>query len=115
MMGQGSRSKVKVEFKVKVKFQGQGCRQRGKIGPKIAISMVSEPKPRFLCNAGLSLGTPMMGQGSKSKVKVESKVKVNGQGQGGRQQGKIEYLRFFKNSTSGPFFSQVNVISFCLL
>ena len=46
----------------------------------------------------------MMGQGSKSKVKVESKVNVNGQGQGGRQQGKIEYLRFLKNSTSGPVF-----------
>ena len=78
-MGQGSRSKVEVKFKVKVKGQGQKRQQRGKIGPKIAISTVYEPKPGFSCNAELSLLSPMMGQGSRSKVKVEFKVKVKGQ------------------------------------
>ena len=53
-VGQGSRSKVKVKFKVKVKGQGQLRRQRGKIGPKIAISTVYEPKPQFSCNSDLS-------------------------------------------------------------
>ena len=55
-MSKSSWLKVKVNLKVKVKAkgQGQGCRQQGKKGPKIAISMVSDPKRRFLDTADLS-------------------------------------------------------------
>ena len=51
--------------------------------------MVSDPKRRFLDTADLSLGSLMMGQGSRSKVKVKFKVKVRGQGHDSRQRGKI--------------------------
>ena len=38
---------------VKVRGQGQGRQQRGEIGPKIAFSMVSEPKRGFLDKTNL--------------------------------------------------------------